>query len=254
MAVEDCQVLDNGSTAGKEEQEPLTPVSCDFQEACDEAEAAVVDETTAPQEAKGAENEEVDTAEETTAPQEAKGAKNEEEAQLEKAESEKPVEESESKTEEEKAPEMVRVLPVQATLPQDLTFTAPQNATVGQIICVRGPHGPLHVQLPVEAKPGQKCTVRLAAPWQHQVVVPKGAKPGSRVTFHGPKNEQLEAVVPQGKRPGETFNVSPPVVMLPVPLGALPGDHLSFVTPKGQQMNAPIPKDVGPGQYFAVPY
>merc|ERR1719171_2514635 len=150
-----------------------------------------------------------------------------------------------------KAPEpMVRVLPVQATLPQDLHFTVPAGCKPGQILCVQGPHGPLHVQAPPGCKPGQRQTVRLAAPWQHEVFVPAGAKPGDKVSFLGANDEELTAVVPPGKRPGQVFHVSPPVVMLPVPTGVVPGDHLSFVAPNGNQLVAPVPKDVGPGQYF----
>merc|ERR1719174_1118280 len=149
------------------------------------------------------------------------------------------------------APPMFRVLPVQATFPQDLHFTVPHGCRPGQILCVQGPHGPMHVQAPPDCKPGQRRAVRLAAPFQHEVFVPAGAKPGDRVSFLGPKDDDLVAVVPPGKKPGQVFHVSPPVVMLPVPLGVAPGDHLSFMAPNGKQLVAPVPRDVGPGQYFA---
>jgi len=104
---------------------------------------------------------------------------------------------------------MVRVLPVQATLPQDLHFTVPPGCRPGQTLCVQGPHGPLHVEAPPGCKPGERRTVRLAAPFIHEVFVPAGAKPGDSVSFLGPKDEELTAVVPPGARPGQVFQVSP---------------------------------------------
>merc|ERR1711904_507524 len=90
-----------------------------------------------------------------------------------------------SKEDAENEQSMVRVFKVQATLPQDLSFKVPKGCTPGQLLDVRGPHGPLRVQAPPGVKEGQSCTVRLAAPWQHEVFVPAGAKPGQKVTFLG---------------------------------------------------------------------
>jgi hypothetical protein len=152
------------------------------------------------------------------------------------------------------APPMQPVFNVQATLPQDLSFKAPKGCVPGQVLCVQGPHGPLHVQAPPGVKAGQTCTVRLAAPFHHEVFVPAGARPGQKVTFTGENDEELEAIVPPGKRPGETFRVSPPVVMVPVPPGAVTGNLIAFTTPKGDALIAPVPENVGFGQYFAVRY
>jgi len=162
------------------------------------------------------------------------------------------IERVDGETAETKPPQ--RVFHVQATLPQDLTFHAPKGCVPGQLLCVQGPHGPLHVQAPPGVKAGRRCTVRLAPPWHHEVFVPAGAVPGQRVTFLGENDAQLEAIVPPGKKPGQVFLVAPPAVMVPVPVGAVAGDLLSFMTPDGQALLSPVPDNFGPGQYFAVEY
>lgn len=148
----------------------------------------------------------------------------------------------------------VRVLHVQATLPQDIHFVVPSGCVPGQLLAVQGPHGPLHVQAPQGVKAGQRCTVRLAPPFQHEVLVPAGAVAGQKVTFLGENDEELEAIVPPGLKAGQVFHVSPPVVMVPVPTGIMKGDMLCFTTPKGQALMAPVPDGLTPGQYFPVQY
>lgn len=147
-----------------------------------------------------------------------------------------------------------RILHVQATLPQDIHFIVPSGCAPGQLLAVQGPHGPLHVQVPQGVKTGHRCTVRLAPPFQHEVLVPAGAVPGQKVTFLGENDEELEAIVPHGVKAGQVFHVSPPVVMVPVPTGAMKGDMLCFTTPKRQAVMAPVPDDLSPGQYFPVQY
>jgi len=149
---------------------------------------------------------------------------------------------------------MKRVLPVQAALPQVLSFTVPNDAVPGQLVCIKGPHGPMHIPLPDSAEPGKPCSFRLGASWHHEVMVPEECKPGDMVTFTSKSGEQLQATVPEGKKPGETFQVLPRVVMLQVPRGALPGDLLAFTTPLGTSLMSPVPQKCMPGQYFPAGY
>lgn len=152
----------------------------------------------------------------------------------------------------------VRSFHVLAVPPQDLFFIAPPGFKPGQLLSVQGPLGPLQVQAPADVKPGNHITVRLAAPFQHKVIVPAGAKPGDAVTFKGESGNELQVIVPRGKKPGQAFLVSPPVTMLQIPYGAVAGDQLLFYLPIGfgkdasKQLAATVPPNMVPGQYFAA--
>lgn len=150
----------------------------------------------------------------------------------------------------------VRSFRVLAVPPQDLFFVVPPDSAPGKSLWVQGPHGPLMVQVPEGAKPGNRVQVRLCAPFQREVFVPVGAKAGDQVTFLGEKNEPLVAVVPRGKQPGDVFHVGPPATMLRVPEGAIPGDKLHFAVPVAPKVFservATVPPSMVPGQYFAA--
>merc|ERR1711924_21835 len=152
-----------------------------------------------------------------------------------------------------------RMFHVHAALPHDITFKAPKGCSPGQMLSVKGPHGPLMVQMPQGVKPGKRITVRLAAPHMHEVFVPVGANPGDKVIFLDENDNEVEAVVPKGKKPGQVFHVSPPVVLVPIPAGSLAGDQLSFTVPdrsngpgKYKACIASVPPSMGPGQYITV--
>merc|ERR1712216_418430 len=92
-------------------------------------------------------------------------------------------------------------------------FTAPSGCKPGQPVWVQGPHGPLQVQAPAGVKPGKRVVVRLAAPFQHKVVVPMGAMPGDQLLFRVPvaaadpnaSFKELAAAVPPSMAPGQYF-------------------------------------------------
>merc|ERR1719181_2547300 len=87
------------------------------------------------------------------------------------------------------------ILVAECTLPQELSFKAPNtNVQPGQNVCVQGPHGPILVPLPEGVRPGQQCTIRLgpqADYGSYQVTVPEDASPGSHVQFQGKDGEIL---------------------------------------------------------------
>lgn len=150
-----------------------------------------------------------------------------------------------------------RDIPVaESTWPVELSFCAPDNAE--KSVCVQGPHGPIMVPLPEDAKPGQTTTIRIGPQTDegaYEVAVPEGAEPGEPVQFKGTNDEPLSTVVPEGKKPGDKFlaKVNVPTVMVRVPPGAQAGTEVMFQTPGEQQVRfTTIPDGLSAGHYFPV--
>lgn len=146
-------------------------------------------------------------------------------------------------------------LPIaEAAVPQDLTFTAPQDKSPGQLVCVQGPHGALMVPLPDDAIPGETCKFRFGPPADYVITVPENVKSGALVSYTGRRGEALQAAVPEGKQPGDTFEVHAPVLMVRVPISARPGNEVECVAPDGQVLIVRVPPDMQPGMYFEASY
>lgn len=92
----------------------------------------------------------------------------------------------------------------------------------------RGPGGPIRVHLPPDARPGTKVTCKLAPKPEFRVQVPPGAKPGWIIKFQKANGEEVAVGVPPGLQPGDTFDVTPPALMVRVPENAKPGDGVVF--------------------------
>lgn len=150
-----------------------------------------------------------------------------------------------------------QVLQANTALPQDITFVVPNSDDIEtvqgvEIVCIQGPHGPIRVPLPLGAKCGEQCSVRLGPPAQYHVTVPEGFKEGESVNFEGSTGEPLTAAVPPGKKPGDVFEVSLPVLLVQVPVGAKAGVEVMYEAPDRQARFARVPKGVAPGHYFPV--
>jgi len=145
-----------------------------------------------------------------------------------------------------KAPRLFRA---QVAPPQDLSFTVPDYNT-DHTICVAGPHGPLFIDLPEDAKPGEERQYRLG-PDSLKVTVPEGAEAGGVVEIEM-DGVAIQVAIPEGKAPGDSFEAVPPAVVVLIPTGATPGDILEFPTPDGQQLKVPMPAGLRPGQYFSL--
>merc|ERR1719343_1162308 len=139
------------------------------------------------------------------------------------------------------------------TAPVDIAFDLPEELGQDQkVVCINGPHGPLHVPVPEGTAPGERVTIRIGPASTLRVSVPEGSAEGDVVTIEGPSGP-LQAVVPHGLKPGDTFHVSPPVLMVQVPTGAVGGERVKFLAPGGRERMADVPKGALPGQYFEVP-
>eukprot|EP00450_Noctiluca_scintillans_P026832 CAMPEP_0194511052 /NCGR_PEP_ID=MMETSP0253-20130528/42606_1 /TAXON_ID=2966 /ORGANISM="Noctiluca scintillans" /LENGTH=206 /DNA_ID=CAMNT_0039354357 /DNA_START=9 /DNA_END=629 /DNA_ORIENTATION=- len=134
---------------------------------------------------------------------------------------------------------------------QEIRYKVPFDWEDGHPVPVHGPHGPLRVPVPSDAKPGEDRSFWLG-PVSYQVLVPEGAEPGALVSATGPGNVQFCATVPRGKVPGDYFEMVPSALMVQVPVGAYPGDLVEFDAPDGQSVKCVVPPGVRRGQYFAA--
>lgn len=171
------------------------------------------------------------------------------------------------KTPRKKAPHRAK-----ATVPMDIFFRVPKEAssdasssfvegspghrvaprTLSRVVCVSGPHGPLSVELPDDAKPGEEVRVRIG-PTAMQAVVPPGFQAGDHMAVQLASGSFVQVQIPPGVEEGETFDFAPPVSMVQVPPEAEPGDLVSFHDPFRHQIcEVRVPTGQSPGAYFAV--
>mmetsp|Transcript_11774 Transcript_11774/g.42104 ORF Transcript_11774/g.42104 Transcript_11774/m.42104 type:complete len:152 (-) Transcript_11774:146-601(-) len=125
-----------------------------------------------------------------------------------------------------------------------------------------GPQGPICLQVPPDATPGTMLRYQLAPKPEYRIEVPPGAGPGSVMTFKKRNGEECQVVVPQEVDAGETFEVTPPSLMVRVPENATPGDFVRFsraVCPEDdgkasriEFFRSPIPAGILPCMYFAA--
>jgi len=147
------------------------------------------------------------------------------------------------------------------TLAVEFATDVPPDYQEGQPLRVIGPHGPVEVQPPPDAKPGSRQRYRLAPKPEFRVTVPPGVQPGMNMTFKKNNGVQITIQVPPNVGPGEAFTVNPPALMVRVPDDAQAGDVVCFrntVRRTGDDMEvtewcrARIPNSLQPGKYFAA--
>jgi len=125
----------------------------------------------------------------------------------------------------------------------------------GQALHCAGPHGPVSLQLPAHASPGERLCFKLAPRPEYRVEVPPDVHAGCIVRFQKENGEELRVAVPKGLDPGDTFEVSPPSVMVRVPEAAQPGDIVKFASPSHscqEAYRARVPEGVPPCAYFTA--
>lgn len=136
------------------------------------------------------------------------------------------------------------------------------NWEPGQVFMAQGPSGPIRVHLPAEAQPGSTARVRLAPRPEYRIQVPVGATAGYQVRFKNLSGEEVAVSVPPGLQAGDTFDVTPPALMIRVPEKASPGDLVifshTFQSAKGgaggktEFFRACIPENVQACDHFAA--
>mmetsp|Transcript_3949 Transcript_3949/g.9602 ORF Transcript_3949/g.9602 Transcript_3949/m.9602 type:complete len:248 (+) Transcript_3949:86-829(+) len=132
----------------------------------------------------------------------------------------------------------------------------------GQPFRAWGPQGPICLEVPPDALPGSRLRYRLAPRPEYRVEVPPGAGPGWVVQFKKGNGEACQVVVPAGVLAGDTFEVTPPSLMVRIPENAQPGDFVRFsrtVCPEHSQkasriefFRARVPEGLRPCMYFTA--
>lgn len=142
-----------------------------------------------------------------------------------------------------------------ATPPMEFAVTLPQDHQPGHKLRVPGPHGTMDIVPPILNQPGDTVRYRLAPNPEFQIEVPPGASPGSPVRFERADGVEICVTVPDGLRPGDTFEVTPPVLMVQVPANAVSCDQVIFRHGAGQCVEwyrAQVPAGLTSGSYFAA--
>eukprot|EP00927_Polykrikos_kofoidii_P083499 TRINITY_DN8561_c0_g1_i1.p1 TRINITY_DN8561_c0_g1~~TRINITY_DN8561_c0_g1_i1.p1 ORF type:complete len:235 (+),score=33.78 TRINITY_DN8561_c0_g1_i1:75-707(+) len=144
-----------------------------------------------------------------------------------------------------------RVFQALSCVPQDMVFTIPLEAKIGDPVCVQGPCGPLCLPFPAGKKPGEQASMRLGPPPSFNIKIPEGHEAGKPVNFKNDKGEIMQTQAPADLKPGDNFDIYPPAMMVQVPFGARPGDTVSFDGINGQTVTAQVPPGMQPGTFFA---
>lgn len=148
-------------------------------------------------------------------------------------------------------------LEAQAVPPCEFAATLSDSYQPGTSFTIQGPLGPIKVNPPPDAKPGMTLRYRLAPTPDFRVQVPPGGKPGSPVTFQRADGVEICVQVPEGHGPGDSFDVTPPALMVRVPDGAEKGDFVVFhgpIAPNQQPewFRAQVPDGLAPGRFLTA--
>merc|ERR1719203_600213 len=125
-----------------------------------------------------------------------------------------------------------------------------------------GPGGPVVLKLPPDAQPGGSARFAINVKPRYLVEVPQKAGPGWTIRFRANGCEEVQVLVPPGLSPGDTFEVTPPALMVEVPEQAQPGEFVKFIhavsadgdTRAGltECFRVMVPEGVRPKQHFVA--
>lgn len=136
-----------------------------------------------------------------------------------------------------------------ATRAVEYQIAVPEDYKPGQTVPVPGPHGTVEVQLPPAAEPGKTVTLRQSPPADLRITVPPNIKAGQTMYLEN-SGGKIAVEVPQGLKSGDTFDITPPAVMVRVPERAVTGDVVVFQV-DGQWLRAKIPATTQFGHFAA---
>jgi len=149
-------------------------------------------------------------------------------------------------------------LQAHATQPCEFCAELSKDYKPGACFTVQGPFGPIRVEPPANAQPGMLLRYRLAPKPAFRIRVHAGAKAGDAVKFNREDGIEVSVQVPTGSQPGDTFDVTPPALMVKVPEGAVAGDHLVFPGCRGSDeqpiewFRVRMPIGLEPNRYIAA--
>eukprot|EP00931_Biecheleriopsis_adriatica_P048761 TRINITY_DN28172_c0_g1_i3.p1 TRINITY_DN28172_c0_g1~~TRINITY_DN28172_c0_g1_i3.p1 ORF type:complete len:585 (-),score=121.45 TRINITY_DN28172_c0_g1_i3:172-1926(-) len=146
-----------------------------------------------------------------------------------------------------------------ATPPLELPVRIPEGFKRGATIRVAGPHGTIALTPPGHLEPGDNLAYKLQPEPDFQVTVPPGMKPGSCMQFKKRGDGVVVRVtVPEGLQPMDSFNATPPVLMVRVPEAVRPGSPVVFRDPSNELgagdmwFQAVVPQRIRRDGYFAA--
>jgi len=129
-----------------------------------------------------------------------------------------------------------------------------------QGIIAKGPGGAIRVKLPQDAVPGSMVTCKLGPKPEYRIQVPPGASQGYVIRFLKANMEDVTVQVPQGLQPGDSFDVTPPALVVRTPETAKAGDYVVISQivrgmdgpPKEDFFKVCVPDGVQPMEHFAA--
>jgi hypothetical protein len=146
-----------------------------------------------------------------------------------------------------------------ATPPCEFCAHLPNTFQPGRPFTVIGPLGPVTVEPPEYALPGMSLRYRLAPRPAHRLHVPAGSSAGDELTFQRPEDGvEVSVFVPEGLFPGDTFDITPPALMVKVPTDTEGGDLVVFSGPPATDGHpqewfwARVPQGMAPNQYMTA--
>merc|ERR1719210_3044057 len=125
----------------------------------------------------------------------------------------------------------------------------------GKPVRFQGPHSPIEVDAPKDAKPGMTLRYRLAPHYEFRAEVPPDVKAGEEALFIRPDGVTIAVRVPDNLKAGDIFEILPPALMVRVPEGVSPGDAVVFrheFPGGGEWLRTKVPPVLTPGKYFAA--
>merc|ERR1712129_9592 len=144
-----------------------------------------------------------------------------------------------------------------ATPPLEFCATLSDNFKAGESITVQGPLGPITVEPPPEAEAGMSLRYQLVPRPEFKVHVPPNAQPGTEVRFDCGDGVEINAMVPNCLQDGDTFEVTPPALMVKVPDNGVAGMQIAFrscseLEESAEWFGLTLPEGCQPGKYVTA--
>jgi len=118
----------------------------------------------------------------------------------------------------------------------------PQDFVPGMVITAYGPFGEHQVKPHPDEVPGSTLCYTLKPLPEFVVTVPPGMKNGHAIKIDREDGRPISVKIPGGCRPGESFEVTPPAMMVRVPKGVNPGDYVVFRTEETVWWRVQVPE------------